>query len=258
MLRFRSLGSGSSGNATLVEARSAGCVTRLLVDCGLGIRQLEQRLAGAGLALHDIDAIFVTHEHSDHLGCARALALRQRIPVWMSRGTHAGARDPDFADLLRIASDGIPIAMGELSITPFTVPHDAREPLQLRCSDGNASLGILTDLGHATDHVLTHLAVCQALLLECNHDPQMLEASSYPAFLKKRVSGLHGHLSNARSAQIAAALKHPGLSTVVAAHLSRENNRPALAQSALADALGCTTADIGVADPLTGTDWLSV
>lgn len=258
MLRFRNLGSGSSGNATIVEARSAGCVTRLLVDCGLGIRQLEQRLAGAGLAFTDIDAIFVTHEHSDHLGCARALALRHRIPVWMSRGTHAGARDPDFADLLRTASDGAQIILGELSVTPFTVPHDAREPLQLRCSDGNASLGILTDLGHATDHVLQHLSTCQALLLECNHDPQMLEASSYPAFLKQRVGGLHGHLSNARSAQIASALQHPGLSTVVAAHLSRENNRPDLARGALADALGCAPADIGVADPLSGTDWLSV
>lgn len=258
MLRFRNLGSGSSGNATIVEARSAGSVTRLLVDCGLGIRQLEQRMAQAGLALTDIDAIFVTHEHSDHIGCSRALALRYRIPVWMSHGTHAGARDPDFSDLLRIARDGAQISLGELSVTPFTVPHDAREPLQLRCSDGDASLGILTDLGHATDHLLAHLLGCQALLLECNHDPQMLQDSLYPPFLKKRVGGPHGHLSNARSAEIASALKHPGLSTVVAAHLSRENNRPALAQLALADALNCAPAHIGVADPLMGTEWLEV
>ena len=258
MLRFRNLGSGSSGNATIVEARSAGSVTRLLVDCGLGIRQLEQRMIRAGLALTDIDAIFVTHEHSDHIGCARQVALRHRIPVWMSRGTHAGARDPDFADLLRVARDGVEIALGELSVTPFTVPHDAREPLQLRCSDGNTRLGILTDLGHATDHVLTHLLACHALLLECNHDPQMLEASSYPLFLKKRVGGPHGHLSNARSAEIASALSHPGLSTVVAAHLSRENNRPALAQVALAEALGCKPAHIGVADHEMGTEWLTV
>lgn len=258
MLRFRNLGSGSSGNATVVEARSGTGVTRLLVDCGLGIRQLDQRLALAGLVPGDIDAIFVTHEHSDHIGCARPFALRHRIPVWMSRGTHAGARDGDFGDLLRYAGDGMPLALGELCVTPFTVPHDAREPLQLRCSDGAASLGILTDLGHATDHVLGHLSGCQALLLECNHDPQMLAASSYPPFLKQRVGGQHGHLSNACSAAIAAALHHPGLAQVVAAHLSRENNRPALARQALADALQRDPEDIGVADPVAGTDWLVV
>lgn len=258
MLRFRNLGSGSSGNATIVEGRSGTSVTRLLVDCGLGMRQLEQRLGSAGLVAGDIDAIFVTHEHSDHIGCARQFALRQRIPVWMSRGTHAGARDTGVDALLQFASDGMAIALGDLCVIPFTVPHDAREPLQLRCTDGNTSLGILTDLGHATDHVLQHLASCQALLLECNHDTELLAASSYPAFLKKRVGGKHGHLSNAASAHIAAALRHPGLATVVAAHLSRENNRPELARAALAQALDRSAADIGVADPFTGTDWIAV
>lgn len=258
MLRFRNLGSGSSGNATIVEGRSGSSVTRLLVDCGLGIRLLEQRLASAGLTAGDIDAIFITHEHSDHLGCARQLALRHRIPVWMSQGTHAGARNGDFDDLLRYARDGAPIALGEVGVMPFTVPHDAREPLQLRCTDGAASLGILTDLGHATDHVLGHLAGCHALLLECNHDPQLLAASSYPPFLKQRVGGKHGHLSNAHSADIASALRHPGLSHIVAAHLSRENNRPELARAALAEALGCTIDDVGVADPVLGTDWITL
>ncbi len=258
MLRFRNLGSGSSGNATVVEARNGPCVTRLLVDCGLGIRQIEQRLGRAGLMPGDIDAIFITHEHSDHIGSARLLALRQRIPVWMSRGTHVGAGSPDFDDLLRIASDGVAITLDALCVMPFTVPHDAREPLQLRCTDGNTSLGILTDLGHATDHVLVHLAACQAMLLECNHDPDLLAASSYPPFLKKRVGGKHGHLSNVLSAQIAAALNHPGLATVVAAHLSRQNNRPELARAVLARALGRAPADIGVADPVSGTDWIAV
>lgn len=257
MLRFRNLGSGSSGNATVVEGRSGSGVTRVLVDCGLGLRQLDQRLALAGLVAGDIDAIFVTHEHSDHIGCARQVALRHRIPVWMSRGTHAGARDGNFDGLLRYASDGVQIALGEVGVMPFTVPHDAREPLQLRCTDGARSVGILTDLGHATDHVLGHLTGCHALLLECNHDPQMLADSAYPPFLKKRVGGKHGHLSNDRSADIAAALRHPGLSTVVAAHLSRENNRPELARAALAAALGCAHVDVGVADPALGTDWIT-
>ncbi|HQZ06082.1 MAG: MBL fold metallo-hydrolase [Rhodoferax sp.] len=258
MLRFRNLGSGSSGNATIVEARSGSRVNRLLVDCGLGIRQLDQRLQRAGLSADDIDAIFVTHEHSDHIGCARQVAMRHQIPVWMSHGTHAGVGSPDFDGLLQLARDGVAIELGELHLTPFTVPHDAREPLQLRCSDGASSLGILTDLGHATEHVLAQLAACQALLLECNHDADLLAGGAYPAFLKKRVGGKMGHLSNARAGEIARALRHPGLATVVAAHLSQHNNRPELARAALARALDCAAADIAVADQVHGSDWFTV
>ena len=164
MLRFKSLGSGSSGNATLVE--SAGLVPfRLLVDCGLGIRQLQMRLGEAGLQLEDIDAVFITHEHSDHVGCALALSLRHQIPVWMSQGTFRAMGSPDFSGRLRFARDGDAIDLGGLEVMPFTVPHDAQEPLQLTCTDGAARLGILTDLGHATTHVLKHLQGCCALLL---------------------------------------------------------------------------------------------
>lgn len=258
MLRFRNLGSGSAGNATLVEARAGGSTTRLLVDCGLGVRQLEARLVRAGLRTEDIDGIFVTHEHSDHIGSARAVGLRWRIPVWMSAGTHAAIGAPDFEDLLQIAADGDRIAIGALELHPFTVPHDAREPLQLCCSDGSVRLGILTDLGHATQHVLDQLARCDALLLESNHDTDLLAASAYPPFLKARVGGRLGHLSNAASAAIAAALQHPGLHTVVAAHLSEKNNRAELARAALATALGCGPADVGVADQREGTGWFRV
>ena len=106
--------------------------------------------------------------------------MRHQIPVWMSHGTHAGVGSPDFDGLLQLARDGVAIELGELHLMPFTVPHDAREPLQLRCSDGASSLGILTDLGHATDHVLSQLAACQALLLECNHDADMLASGRLP------------------------------------------------------------------------------
>jgi phosphoribosyl 1,2-cyclic phosphodiesterase len=170
VLRFKSLGSGSTGNATLIEATGLHS-RRLLVDCGLGIRQLSVRLAEAGLAETDIDAIFITHEHSDHIGCARQLALRHRIPVWMSRGTCEGVGLTDLDGLLHIARDGQAIDLGELELMPFTVPHDAREPLQLTCTDGASKLGVLTDLGHATTHLLDHLVNCNALLLECNHRP---------------------------------------------------------------------------------------
>jgi len=256
MLRFKSLGSGSTGNATLIEV-TGHKPTRLLVDCGLGLKQLSTRLAEAGLADDAIDAIFITHEHSDHIGCARKFSLRHRVPVWMSRGTWEGMGSPDFDGLLQTARDGQPIALGELQIMPFTVPHDAREPLQLTCTDGSAKLGVLTDLGHATDHLLAHLAGCDAMLLECNHDTDLLAQSAYPYFLKKRVGGLYGHLSNGAAGAIVRSVSHPGLKCVVAAHLSQQNNRPELACQAMNDALG-SRAEVVVADASMGTRWMTV
>jgi len=256
-MRFKSLGSGSAGNATLVEA-SGLLPFRLLVDCGLGIRQLGLRLAQAGLQLEDIDAIFITHEHSDHIGCAHKVALRHRIPVWMSHGTHMAIGAPDFDGLLHTARDGKAIELGGLQIMPFAVPHDAREPLQLSCTDGSAKLGILTDLGHATPHVIAHLQACHALLLESNHDTELLSQSLYPLFLKRRVGGDFGHLSNVASAGIACAVTHSGMKHLVAAHLSARNNRPGLVQDVLSSALGCDSSDIQVADAATGSPWLQI
>lgn len=231
---------------------------RVLIDCGLGIRQLQSRLAEAGLQCEDIHAVFITHEHGDHIGCVRSLALRYRIPVWMSCGTHAAIGSPDFEGLLQVARDGKPIDLGSLQLTPFTVPHDAREPMQLSCSDGSSKLGVLTDLGHATPHVLAHLAGCDAMLLECNHDTALLEQSPYPDFLKRRVGGDYGHLSNAAAANIARSVMHSGLKHLVASHLSQQNNRPELAQAAVAAALGCNGDDIVVAQAGSGTPWLCI
>lgn len=257
MLRFKNLGSGSSGNATIIQARGGTSITHLLVDCGLGIRQLDKRLGQAGMLAEQIDAIFITHEHADHIGCARQLALRERIPVWMSHGTYTAMGEPDFHGLLRIACDTQPIEIGALRVMPFTVPHDAREPLQLTCTDGDERLGVLTDLGHATSHVLEQLAGCGSVLLECNHDPQLLAASTYPPFLKRRVGGAYGHLANEAAAAIAQAIQGAGLKQVVAAHLSEQNNRPDLARAALAAALGCGVTDILVADAANGSGWLA-
>lgn len=256
MLRFKSLGSGSTGNATLIEVAGQRPV-RLLVDCGLGLKQLSVRLAQAGLADGDIDALFITHEHSDHIGCARQFARRYRVPVWMSRGTYEGIGSPDFDGLLNTARDGESIDLGDLQIMPFTVPHDAREPLQLTCTDGAAKLGILTDLGHATTHLLAHLAHCDALLLESNHDSELLAQSTYPPFLKRRVGGMYGHLSNIAAGAIARSLFHGGLKHLVAAHLSIQNNRPELARQALSDGLGSTT-ELVIADAGSGTPWLAI
>lgn len=254
MIRFCSLGSGSSGNATLVEATSGITTTRLLVDAGFSLREVEARLQRFGLAPTDLDAIFVTHEHGDHIGCAPALALKHCIPVWMSQGTYEAIFSPDLKGLLRLAKDSEVFYLNDLQVTPFTVPHDAREPLQLSCSQGLNKLGLLTDLGHSTAHVAHHLQHCNAMVLECNHDTALLDNSHYPAFLKKRIGGAYGHLSNSAAADIAANCRHADLHHIVAAHLSQENNRPELVRDCLGQVLGLST-DITIATAADGCAW---
>ncbi len=259
MIRYRSLGSGSAGNATLVEATSGITTTRLLVDCGFSLRELEARLARASLALDDIDAVFVTHEHGDHVGCSVALAARHDLPIWMSRGTWRMLCEPVRPARLSFARDGERIAIGDLEITPFTVAHDAAEPLQLRAGDGASVLAVLTDLGCITPHTLDHVRGVDALLLECNHDEALLAGNPrYPASLKARIGGRLGHLSNGTAAAILAAAMSDRLRHVVAAHLSRENNTPSLASAALGACWGGAGREVVVADPAEGFDWLTV
>jgi len=256
-MRFCSLGSGSSGNATLIEARSATTTSRVLVDCGFSLQELEYRLARAGLGAEQLDGLFVTHEHADHVGCALALARRHAVPVWMSRGTWQAIGEPELP-ALQFARDGEAISIRDLELMPFTVPHDAAEPLQLRCHDGASSIGVLTDVGSITPHLLEHLRGCSALVLECNHDSDLLAASTYPPSLKERIAGRFGHLANHTAAAILQQTHHPGLRHLVAAHLSERNNRPALVRAALAQACGANAEQIIVADPAFGFDWLRI
>ena len=258
-MRFCSLGSGSAGNATLVEATSGTTTSRVLIDCGFSLRELQARLARIGLACDDLDAVFITHEHGDHIGCAVTLARRHTVPLWMSRGTWRAIGQPDLPDaLLRFARDGESIAVGDLQLRPYTVTHDAQEPLQLRLSDGARHLGVLTDAGSITPHLLASLQRCHALLLECNHDRAMLANSSYPASLKARIGGRLGHLANDLSAEILAACLHDRLQHVVAAHLSERNNTPTLVRAALGGACGDAGDDVVIADPLHGFGWLDL
>lgn len=256
MMRFCSLGSGSGGNATVVEAGNGAATSRVVVDCGFSLKEFEARLARAGATPADLDAVFITHEHGDHVGCAVGLARRHGVPLWMSRGTWRSIGEPDLGPLLHFARDGAAIAIGDLELRPYTVAHDAAEPLQLRVSDGASTLGILTDAGSITAHLLANLQGCDALLLECNHDRALLAESRYPASLKARIGGAYGHLANDTAAQILAAAMHAALKHVVAAHLSEQNNRVELVRAALRPL--CGGDEIVIADPLAGAPWLTL
>jgi len=254
-VRFACLGSGSKGNAWLVQAGN----TRVMVDCGFGPREATKRLAQLGVALDALDAILVTHEHSDHGRGAAKLAAKARCPVWMSHGSQvmleATGEGPSH---VQVILDHSAFSLGELEITPYPVPHDAREPMQFLFSDGAVKFGLLTDAGHVTPHMQAMLAECDALALECNHDVAMLEAGSYPPGLKRRILGRYGHLDNDAAAGLLGKIQGSRLKHVVAAHLSQENNRPELARAALAGALGCTPDWIGVAEQDEVLDWRQV
>jgi phosphoribosyl 1,2-cyclic phosphodiesterase len=254
-MRFASLGSGSQGNALVVEAERS----RLLLDCGFGLAETTTRLARLGLVPEDISAIVVTHEHDDHIGGVARLARRHGIPVWLTPGTLAGFEDL-FAEVaeVRLIHNYEVFEVGALQVQPFPVPHDAREPAQYVFSDGASRLGVLTDAGCSTRHIEAMLSGCDALVLECNHDVQMLRASSYPPNLRQRIAGRFGHLDNAAAAELLRALDQGRLGHVVAAHLSQENNRPELARGALAAALNCSPDWVAIADQDEGLGWRQI
>lgn len=254
-MRFACLGSGSEGNALVVEAGT----TRVLLDCGFGLRDTVSRLARLGLAPDDLDAILVTHEHSDHVGGVARLAAKFRLPVWVSHGTYTFLANLDqVPEDCHLFDSHSAFAVGALSIQPFPVPHDAREPAQFVFGDGAVRLGVLTDTGCTTPHIQSMLSGCHGLVLECNHDASMLANGPYPPSLKRRVAGNYGHLDNAAAAELLRALDTRPLQHIIAAHLSRKNNTSQLARQALADALGCEWDWIGIADQDIGFDWREI
>ncbi|WP_321784840.1 MBL fold metallo-hydrolase [Paraburkholderia sp. J94] len=257
-MRFASLGSGSEGNALVVEAGSGATPTRVLLDCGFSAKEVERRLARAGLAADSLSAILITHEHSDHIGGALTLARRWSIPLYMSWGTAQAVGADDANVELNILWGDETVEIGELGVLPYTVPHDAREPLQFVFSDGASRLGVLTDVGESTPHINSVLSGCDALVLEYNHDLDMLAGSRYPASLKARISGSHGHLNNEAAGDILAALDRSKLRHLIAAHLSQQNNSPELARAAMAAVLGNAATEIGVATQDEGFDWLAL
>ena len=253
-MRFASLGSGSAGNCMVIEQAS----TRLLLDCGFGAKEMLTRLAKLGLAPEQISGILITHEHDDHAKGAFKLAAKYNIPIWLSHGTRVMTARylPAGAELqLNIVDSHHVFEIGAIEITPYPVPHDAREPTQFTFTDGQHKLGVLTDAGSSTPHIELMLDACDALVLECNHDLSMLESGPYSYALKKRVGGRLGHLDNQSAANLLAKLDNSRLKHIIAAHLSAKNNTQALAKTALSQALGCELGWVGIAEQEMGFDW---
>jgi phosphoribosyl 1,2-cyclic phosphodiesterase len=251
-MRFASLGSGSRGNGTLVQIGS----TVVLVDCGFSLRITEARLARLGCAAADLSAVLVTHEHADHVSGVGALVRRYRLPVWLTAGTLKAAQTTlgELPDA-NLFSAHAGFSIGALQIDPIAVPHDAREPAQFVLGDGNHRLGLLTDTGNITPHIRRCLDALDALLLEFNHDEQMLAAGPYPAVLKRRVGGQLGHLSNRQSADLLRSIDTTRLQHLVAMHLSAQNNTTVRARECAAEAMDCTEEWVAIADQDAGLDW---
>ncbi|MFK8019614.1 MAG: MBL fold metallo-hydrolase [Pseudomonadales bacterium] len=255
-LEFAGLGSGSKGNATVIRCGTE-CV---LVDCGFSATEIEKRLARIELSPSDICAVLLTHEHSDHSNGVASACRRFNLPLYSSWGTIACLRErgANLTDIEIVTiSGGQHYNFGALKASPVLVPHDAREPLQFVFTNGHSKLGILTDLGSVTSHVLDSYKQCDALLLEFNHDEQMLREGSYPAKLKARVAGDWGHLSNKQAGQLLAAVDHCDLQHLVIAHISEKNNELTRVQSILDATLVNATQTI-FAEQARGFDWLTL
>ncbi len=253
-MRFASLGSGSRGNATLVAKGD----TYLLIDCGFSAREIEKRLQKFDLIPSQLTAILVTHEHGDHINGVRVLAKKHQLPIWATAGT-AGSLAEDVQDLVQTVQYHMPFTLGEqadeITVYPFPVPHDAREPSQFVFEDGEYRLGLLTDTGMITPVIEQALTACDALLLEANHDADMLAQSVYPDFLKQRVGGQYGHLNNKQAANLLEKIDTSQLQHLVIMHVSEKNNTASLAIDSCVEAIGCDQHFISIAAQNEGFDW---
>lgn len=258
MLRFASLASGSKGNCLVAEAGDGSSRTRVLLDCGLNLRDTERRLARLGLQPSDISGILVTHEHGDHAHGVFDFAAGHGITVYLTYGTMAAmkAEGRVLEGVRMVHVNGREsFLIGGMQVAPFTVPHDAREPVQYVLSDGDRRLGVLTDIGAPTAHAAQALSGLSALVLETNYDSEMLWNGGYPRWLKQRIAGPFGHLDNEDSARLLAALDCSKLRHLIGAHLSQQNNRPELARAALARAMNCEESWVQLATQDDGFDW---
>jgi phosphoribosyl 1,2-cyclic phosphodiesterase len=228
-----------------------------MVDCGFGLRNACTRLERIGKSPEDLTAIIVTHEHSDHWKGIGALSAKYNIPVYLSAGSLKAKEIQSGEALFNCIDSHKDFYVGDVCIKPVPVPHDAREPIQYILSNGKVQLGILTDLGHFTPHVVSSYSKCDALLLECNYDEDMLLDGPYPRFLKDRVSGMYGHLSNRQAADLLLALDLSRLKTLVIGHISAKNNDVSLIKAAIEPLCGEDIV-LSFADQESGSPWMEI
>ena len=251
-MRVASLGSGSKGNATLVQHRH----TTILVDNGFSLRRFRQRLDRFEIDPGSIDAVLLTHEHGDHSGGVERLCANYSIPLWTAVGTARAVLAPGFEYRRLVA--GHAVTIGDIEVLPVTVPHDAREPLQFifHQIDNGKRLGILTDTGHITRHIVEAFSRLDALLLEFNYDADMLASGPYPEYLKQRVGGDHGHLSNEQSLELLRRIDTSCLDYLIAAHISEKNNTADIVDRLIRDLEGLPAPVL--ANQENGFDWISI
>ena len=250
-LRFASLGSGSRGNASLVEFGS----TLLMIDCGLPRKVVEDRLHSLDRQPSDVTAILVTHEHADHAQGVATFTKRYNTPVWMTAGTASAVSGVTRVNELSCHRE---LSIGGIAVKPYPVPHDAREPCQFTFAAGGRRLGMLTDAGHVTPHMYEQLAPCDGLALECNHDLESLRSGSYPESLKQRVASRFGHLNNGQTTALLHQLDPTRVQWVVGLHLSESNNSPEQVRAALQPALEKARYPLHLASQNAPTAWLSL
>lgn len=225
-VRIASLNSGSNGNCYYVGyGREA-----VLVDAGISCREVEKRMARAGLNIREVSAIFISHEHSDHIRGVEVLSRKYELPVYITAPTLKSSRMQLRNDLVRTFRHDEPVALGNLLVRPFSKRHDAADPYSFVVSAADIHIGVFTDIGGCCENVIRHFKQCHAVFLEANYDHDMLESGMYPYFLKKRITGGHGHLSNHQSLELFNTHRAEHLSHLILAHLSKENNSPQLVQ----------------------------
>jgi phosphoribosyl 1,2-cyclic phosphodiesterase len=230
-----SLNSGSNGNCYYIgNEREA-----VLVDAGISCRETEKRMARLGLSIQKVKAVFISHEHSDHIRGLAVLAKKYRLPVYITDGTvhHCGDVPKELCFTLK---SYLPVQIGSLQITAFPKHHDAVEPHSFMISNGDTRIGVFTDIGATCEHLIRHFSQCHAAFLEANYDEEMLEQGRYPYYLKRRIRGGKGHLSNRQALELFIDHKPEYMSHVLLAHLSKDNNNPDLAQQLFAQHAGDT------------------
>lgn len=252
--RFASLGSGSSGNATLVAFNEYF----ILIDCGFSRLEIEKRISKLNVHPGQLKAIMVTHEHGDHAGGVYSLASKYSIRVIGTSGTLCGANLADRQLEVTEIRNYAPFRIEGFAIYPFPVPHDASEPSQFVIEAGDKKFGILTDCGSKTPHVVEMLSGCDALLVEFNHDLVMLNQSRYPVSLKNRVASNYGHLDNGAAIDILRSIDRSRLKYVMAGHLSKENNNPTLVREIIENTLNLTSDSVALASQDDVSSWVEI